>query len=101
MTLRITPLTRRRWANFRAHRRGYWSLWIFLTLFMVSLCAELVANDKPLFVWFKGSAYAPVLVGYPETVVLDRKGRIAATSRGVVDDQFFVKEVQPLLKEQV
>ena len=41
------------------------------------------------------------VVGYPETVVLDRKGRIAATSRGVVDDQFFVKRVEPLLKEQV
>jgi cytochrome c biogenesis protein CcmG/thiol:disulfide interchange protein DsbE len=41
------------------------------------------------------------VVGYPETIVLDRKGRIAATSRGVVDDEFFVKKVQPLLKEQV
>jgi cytochrome c biogenesis protein CcmG/thiol:disulfide interchange protein DsbE len=41
------------------------------------------------------------VVGYPETIVLDRKGRIAATSRGVVDNQFFVKKVQPLLKEQV
>jgi cytochrome c biogenesis protein CcmG, thiol:disulfide interchange protein DsbE len=39
------------------------------------------------------------VVGYPETIVLDRKGRIAATSRGVVDDAFFVKRVQPLLKE--
>jgi cytochrome c biogenesis protein CcmG/thiol:disulfide interchange protein DsbE len=39
------------------------------------------------------------VVGYPETIVLDRKGRIAATSRGVVDDEFFVKKVQPLLKE--
>jgi cytochrome c biogenesis protein CcmG/thiol:disulfide interchange protein DsbE len=41
------------------------------------------------------------VVGYPETIVLDRKGRIAATSRGVVDDKFFVKKVQPLLKEPV
>src|SRR5205085_12568016 len=41
------------------------------------------------------------VVGYPETVVLDRQGRIAATSRGVVDNQFFVKKVQPLLKEPV
>jgi microcin C transport system permease protein len=64
---RLTPLTRRRWATFRAHKRGYWSLWIFLTLYLVSLCAELVANDKPLFVWHKGGAYAPALVAYPET----------------------------------
>src|SRR5215212_9200010 len=41
------------------------------------------------------------VVGYPETIVLDRKGRIAATSRGVVDDEFFVKKVEPLLKEPV
>lgn len=41
------------------------------------------------------------VVGYPETIVLDRKGRIAATSRGVVDEQFFLKKVQPLLKETV
>ena len=39
------------------------------------------------------------MVGYPETVVIDRRGRIAATSRGVVDDQFFVKKVEPLLRE--
>ena len=39
------------------------------------------------------------VVGYPETVVLDRKGRIAATSRGTIDESFFVKRVEPLLKE--
>ena len=39
------------------------------------------------------------MVGYPETVVLDRKGRIAATSRGVVDDAFFTQRVEPLLRE--
>ena len=39
------------------------------------------------------------IVGYPETIVLDRKGRIAATSRGTVDEKFFVQKVQPLLKE--
>lgn len=64
---RFTPLTRRRWATFRAHKRGYWSLWIFLALYFVSLCAELVANDKPLFVWHDGGAYVPALVAYPET----------------------------------
>jgi cytochrome c biogenesis protein CcmG/thiol:disulfide interchange protein DsbE len=39
------------------------------------------------------------VVGYPETIVLDRKGRIAATSRGAIDDRFFTQKVQPLLKE--
>jgi cytochrome c biogenesis protein CcmG/thiol:disulfide interchange protein DsbE len=40
------------------------------------------------------------IVGYPETIVLDRQGRIAATSRGVIDDRFFERKVQPLLQER-
>lgn len=64
---RMTPLTRRRWANFKAHKRGYYSLWIFLILYAVSLCAELVANDKPLIVSYKGSLHVPAFVAYPET----------------------------------
>ena len=42
-----SPLNRRRWQNFKANRRGYWSFWIFLVLFFVSLFAELIANDRP------------------------------------------------------
>ena len=63
----ITPLTRRRLDNFRANRRGYWSLWIFLAIFVVTLFAEFIANDKPLLVKFDGTLYAPVVVTYPET----------------------------------
>lgn len=63
----LSPLTRRRWANFRANRRAYASLWIITTLVVVSLFAELVANDKPLLVAFDGAVYAPVLFAYPET----------------------------------
>jgi microcin C transport system permease protein len=65
--MRITPLTLRRLHNFRANRRGYWSLWIFLALFGVSLCAELVANDRPIVVYYDGAFYFPVLKSYPET----------------------------------
>src|SRR4029077_13080349 len=50
----VTPLTRRRLANFRANRRGFWSLWIFLALFVVSLFAEFIANDHPLVVDYEG-----------------------------------------------
>ena len=46
--MRLTALQRRRLANFRANRRAFWSLWIFLALFLVTLCAEFVANDRPL-----------------------------------------------------
>lgn len=45
---RISPINLAHWARFRANRRGYWSLWIFLVLFTLSLFAELLANDKPL-----------------------------------------------------
>ena len=63
----ITPITARRLANFRANSRGYWSLWIFLTLFMVSLFAEFIANDRPLIIRFDGAYYLPVFNTYPET----------------------------------
>jgi microcin C transport system permease protein len=64
---RVTPITRRRWANFKANRRGYWSLWIFLGLFVLSLFAEFIANDRPLLVKYEGEFFFPVLVDYPET----------------------------------
>jgi microcin C transport system permease protein len=64
---RTSPINRRRWQNFKANRRGYWSLWFFLVLFLVSLFAEFIANDKPLLVSFDGAYYAPVFVSYPET----------------------------------
>jgi microcin C transport system permease protein len=64
---RVTPLTRRRFANFRANRRGFWSLWVFLALFVVSLFAEFIANDRPLVVSYDGHLYFPVLFDYPET----------------------------------
>ncbi len=65
--LPVSKLTKRRWAQFKANRRAYWSLWIFLALFLVTLPAELIANDKPLLVSFEGSLYFPVLQAYPET----------------------------------
>ena len=63
----LTPLARRRLANFKANRRGYWSLWIFLALFGLSLFAEFIANDKPVLVVYRGSLYFPVARQYPET----------------------------------
>jgi microcin C transport system permease protein len=63
----LGPLMRRRLAGFRANRRGYWSLWLFLALFGLSLVAELIANDRPLLVRYEGRFYVPALVAYPET----------------------------------
>jgi peptide/nickel transport system permease protein len=64
--LRVSPLNRRRWSNFRANRRGFWSLIVFAVLFVLTLCAELVANDRPIVLLYKGEVLFPVLVDYPE-----------------------------------
>lgn len=63
----LTPVNQRRWQNFKSNRRGYWSLWIFLFLFIVTLFAEFIANDRPLLVRFDGKFYFPAVVTYPET----------------------------------
>ena len=59
-------MNQRRWENFKKNRRGFYSCWILLGLFALSMASELVANDKPLLVRFNGNLYAPVLVSYPE-----------------------------------
>jgi len=62
-----SPLNRRRWQNFKANRRGYWSFWIFSALFVITLFAELIANDRPLFIEYDGHWYWPAFVNYSET----------------------------------
>jgi microcin C transport system permease protein len=59
--IKISPINRRRWENFKANRRGYWSLWIFLVLFLVSLFAEFIANDKPIFIHVNGRLFFPAV----------------------------------------
>ena len=63
---RITPISRRRWENFKANRRGYWSLVLFLILFIATLFAEVIANDRPIIASYKGEILFPVAVDYPE-----------------------------------
>jgi microcin C transport system permease protein len=65
--LGMSPLNRRRWQNFKANRRGYVALWIFLVVFVVTLFAEFIANDRPYFISYDGRWYFPVFVTYPET----------------------------------
>jgi len=62
-----SPLNRRRWQNFRANRRGYWSFWLFSLLFVISMFAELIANDRPLMIRYDGHLYWPAFVNYAET----------------------------------
>lgn len=63
----LTPANRRRWQNFKANRRGFVSLWIFLFLFIGTLGAEFIANDKPFLVKYDGGFYFPAVKNYPET----------------------------------
>ena len=64
---RLSPINKRRWQNFKRNKRGWWSFWIFLALFVVSLFAEFIANDKPLLVSYESHWYYPVFTNYPET----------------------------------
>ena len=85
--VRISPLNRRRLENFKANRRGFWSLWIFLVLFVLSLFAEFIANDRPIVVSYKGETLFPVLVDYPE----EKFGGFLATTD--YRDPFIAEEI--------
>lgn len=63
----LSPITRRRLAQFKANKRGYWSFWIFTGLLAICLMAPFIANDKPVLAYYKGSLYTPIFVNYPET----------------------------------
>ena len=62
-----TPISKRRWRNFSANKRALWSLIIFSVLFTLSLFAEFIANDKPIFVSYRGDVHIPIFKFYPET----------------------------------
>lgn len=63
----LSPINARRWYNFKQNKRGYWSFWIFVVLFIVSLFAEVIANDKPFLITHEGKPYFPAVFTYPET----------------------------------
>jgi microcin C transport system permease protein len=65
--LRLSPINRRRWHNFKRNRRGFISLWVFLFLFVTSLFAEVIANDKPFMIQYDGRFYFPAIFTYAET----------------------------------
>ncbi len=83
--MQLSPLNQRRWRNFRANRRAFWSLIVFTVLFGLSLVAELIANDKPILVSYRGELYAPVFYApYEETDFGGDPGRLADFSDPVV-----------------
>ncbi len=64
--IKANPMNANRWQTFKSNRRGYWSLWIFMVLFGLSLCAEFIASDKPLLIEYKGEYYVPHWRDYSE-----------------------------------
>ncbi|MCK5682452.1 ABC transporter permease [bacterium] len=66
-SFKFSPVARRRLDRFRSNRRGYWSLWLFLLLFGLSLGAEFIVNDQPLLIKHRDKLYVPVLFSYTET----------------------------------
>ena len=63
----LSPINKRRWQNFKANRRGYVSFWLFMVLFVISLFAEFIANDRPILIRHEGKTFFPVFTTYPET----------------------------------
>ena len=66
--MKLSPLNKRRLQNFKSNRRGFYSFWIFSFLFIVSIFADFIANDKPLLIKFDQEYYCPIINEYPETI---------------------------------
>ena len=64
---KLSPINRRRLEIFKSNRRGYYSFWLFVVLFGVSLCAELIANDKPIVFSYADELYFPIWSVYTES----------------------------------
>jgi len=62
----LSPMNQRRFANFKANRRGYWAFWMFGLMFVLSLFAEFIANDHPILAKYKGEWLMPVFFTYDE-----------------------------------
>ncbi len=85
----INPLTRKRLRRFRAMRRAWWSLWILCVLYALSLGAELISNNRPLYLRFEGRHYFPVFRFYPDDVFTG-SGRFTRTDyKSLADDAAF------------
>lgn len=84
----LSPLNRRRLDNFHNNRRGYWSLWIFLALFLVTLVSDFIANDRPIIASYKGELLFPAVVNYPES----KFGGFLATTN--YRDPFIAAEIE-------
>ena len=65
--MKLSPLNRRRLNNFKSNKRGWYSLWVFTLLFIISIFADFIANEKPLLIKFNNQIYLPIIYQYSET----------------------------------
>lgn len=52
--------------TFKENKRAYFSLLLFLTVFVFSLFSELIANDKPLIIKYNNKFYFPIFHEYTD-----------------------------------
>lgn len=64
--LKLSPINQRRFAKFKSNKRGWYSLWFFGFIFLASLFADFIANDKPIYIHFDGEHYLPIFFTYSE-----------------------------------
>ncbi|WP_363317402.1 microcin C ABC transporter permease [uncultured Gilliamella sp.] len=60
-------INQQRWQRFKHNRRGYYSLWVFLIFFIISLFSDFIVNDRPIFIKYQDNYYSPIFHFYPET----------------------------------
>ena len=65
--MNLSPLNKRRFNNFKSNKRGWYSFWIFFVLFLISIFANFISNDKPLIINYDNIYYFPIFNKYPET----------------------------------
>ncbi len=65
--MKISPLNKRRLENFKSNKRGLYSFWIFSFLFIISIFADFVANEKPLIIKYNSNFFFPIIYSYSET----------------------------------
>ena len=67
----LSPINQRRKANFKKNRRGYWAMWIFIVLFLLTSAAEFLANDRPIIASIDGKTLYPIFIDYEENDILE------------------------------
>lgn len=90
LRLQLHPVTLRRLARFRAMRRAWWSFWILVVAYVLSLGAELISNDKPLWLRFEGRSFVPVFRFYSERDILGAGNDTVADFKAIVASERFV-----------